>query len=55
MTDQESAALKLERVEALLERWLSEDRQMRRSYGVPLLNGAVATCAEELAEALSSK
>lgn len=54
MTDQELAALRLERVEALLDRWRSEDQQMRRSYGVPLLGGAVATCANELEDALSA-
>lgn len=53
MSDQELAAAKLQRVEALLERWRSEDRRIRREHGIPLLGGVVATCADELSDALS--
>ena len=51
----ESPEVKLQRVEALLERWRFEDREMRNSYGIPLLGGVVASCAEELSEALTGQ
>lgn len=52
MAEDAEIRVRLARVEGLLARWLRDDAEMRERYGVPLLGGALATCAAELREAL---